>query len=67
MKLQIFLILIFSFVIDNLIARPISYSGGVTIMQKNNDIQNSLHIHYSPIYKYSLGYKGEYFKKKQFL
>ena len=65
MKLQIFLIAIFTLFISNLTARPISYSGGITIMQKNNFIKNSLLLHYSPTYKYSIGYKGEYFKKEQ--
>ena len=60
---------IFSFLLSLLFlshsyARPISYSGGTTIMQSNNDIKNSLHIHYSPSYKYSLGYKFEYHKNK---
>jgi hypothetical protein len=65
MKLQLFLTLIFSFFSSSLIARPISYSGGTTIMQQNNFIKNSVHLHYSPTYKYSIGYKGEYFKKEQ--
>lgn len=41
------------------IARPISYSGGTTVMQSNDAIMNSIHVHYSPSYKYSIGYKGE--------
>lgn len=44
-------------------ARPISYSGGSTIMQNNGPIKNSLHIHYSPSYRYSVGYRGEYYRK----
>ena len=47
----------------NVAARPISYSGGTTIMQKNGVFKNQLHIHYSPSYKYSIGYKGEYHRK----
>lgn len=58
---KLFLILLFSVSIAN--ARPISYSGGTTIMQKNGPVKNSLHIHYSPSFKYSVGYKADYFKK----
>lgn len=43
-------------------ARPISYSGGYTLMQSNNPFSNSIHAHYSPKYNYSLGYRGEYFR-----
>jgi len=51
--------------VGGVIARPISYSGGTTIMQNNDAVKNSIHVHYSPSYKYSLGYKGEYFRKEQ--
>ena len=50
---------------QNLLARPISYSGGSTIMQKNSSRHNSIHIHYSPSYKYSVGYKGQYFRDEK--
>ncbi len=46
-------------------ARPISYSDGYTAMQYNDHDKNSLHLHYSPTYRYSVGYKGEYFRKQQ--
>jgi len=59
----LFLILIFLSSFHNSFARPISYSGGTTIMQNNGAIKNSIHAHYSPSYKYSVGYKGEYFRK----
>ena len=36
-------------------ARPISYSGGSTLMMESNDMQDSAYYHYSPTYKYSLG------------
>ena len=54
-----------SFYFHNSFARPISYSGGTTIMQNNGAIKNSLHVHYSPSYKYSVGYKSEYFRRDQ--
>jgi hypothetical protein len=50
---------------QNLLARPVSYSGGSTIMQKNSSRHNSYHIHYSPSYKYSIGYKGQYFRDQK--
>lgn len=43
-------------------ARPVSYPDGWTVMQMNDAFSNSLHIHYSPTAKYSIGYKGEYFR-----
>ncbi len=36
-------------------ARPISYPGGVTIMQTNNWEEHRLHVHYSPDVKNSIG------------
>jgi len=36
-------------------SRPISYSGGSTLMLQSNEMQNSTYYHYSPTYKYSLG------------
>lgn len=44
-------------------ARPVSYPGGWTAMQTNDDFSNSVHIHYSPTAQYSVGYKGEYFRQ----
>ena len=43
-------------------ARPVSYPGGVTWMQMNDMDSHSVHLHYSPTAKYSIGYKGEYFR-----
>lgn len=36
-------------------ARPISWSGGSTLMFKSNSMQSSYYYHYSPTYKYSVG------------
>ena len=36
-------------------ARPISYSGGSTLMAFSDNMKNSIYYHYSPNYKYSLG------------
>lgn len=43
-------------------ARPISYPGGWMVMQMNDSFSNSLHINYTPTPKYSIGYKGEYWR-----
>ena len=46
-------------------ARPVSYPGGVTLMQLNDLESHSLHLHYSPTVHYSVGYKGEYWRGEQ--
>ncbi|MBI1273568.1 MAG: hypothetical protein GC131_05750 [Alphaproteobacteria bacterium] len=46
-------------------ARPVSYPGGWTVMQMNDADTNSLHIHYSPTARYSVGYKGEYWRAEE--
>ena len=43
-----------------LYARPVSYPGGWTFMQMNDVDRHSLHIHFSPTARYSIGYRGEY-------
>ena len=47
-------------------ARPVSYPGGVTAMFTNNGDVNSAHVHYSPTAKYSLGYKYEHWRDRDF-
>jgi len=47
------------------IARPVSYPGGWTLMQKNDMNANTLHWHYSPTPNYSVGYKGEYWREEE--
>ena len=39
----------------NIEARPISYSGGSTLMVKSDNLSNSTYFHYSPSFKYSIG------------
>lgn len=41
-------------------ARPISYPGGWTLMQMHDATMSSLHVHYTPTPRYSIGYKTEY-------
>jgi hypothetical protein len=43
-------------------ARPVSYPGGWTVMTMNDVDSNSLHIHYSPTAKYSVGWRHEYLR-----
>ena len=47
-------------------ARPISYSGGHTLMMFSDNMKDSIYYHYSPTYKYSVGIeqvKDKYFKE----
>ena len=44
------------------LSRPVSYPGGWTIMQKNEKSVHSLHVHYSPTARYSVGYRTEYWR-----
>ena len=58
----IFILTAISFGLD---ARPISYSGGSTLMAFSDNIKNSIYYHYSPSYKYSIGIEkinDKYFK-----
>ena len=55
-------ILFFILCCQNLFARPISYTGGTTIIQNNGPVKHSLLIHYTPYYTYSIGYKWEHFR-----
>ena len=48
-------ILFFILVSSNVEARPISYSGGSTLMMFSDNMKDSLYYHYSPSYKYSVG------------
>ena len=53
------LIVVMSFPVDAL-ARPVSYPTGWTIMTNNDGEMNSLHVHYSPTARYSVGLKFEH-------
>ena len=57
---------IFLFLIIHIEARPISYSGGSTIMSMSDSMKDSIYFHYSPTYKYSIGIesvKDKFFDK----
>ena len=47
-------------------ARPVSYPEGWTSMFMSNSDRRSLHVHYSPSAKYSLGYKLEYWRDDKY-
>ena len=47
-----------------IVARPVSWSGGSTLMYKTNVMKSSYYYHYSPTYKYSIG--AEYIDDKHF-
>ena len=64
-QLVIMSFLIGVFFVKSSISRPISYPGGWTIMQMNDFNRHSIHLHLSPSVKYSLGYRGEYWRKKE--
>ena len=49
------IIIIFCLIPLSLEARPISYSGGSTIMAFSDDMENYFYYHFSPTYKYSIG------------
>lgn len=46
-------------------ARPVSYPTGWTTMSMNDADKNAVHVHYSPTFKYSVGYKGEYWREDE--
>jgi len=47
------------------LARPVSYSGGWTLMLMNDGTKNTVHAHYSPTAKTSLGYRFEYWQNRE--
>lgn len=47
-------------------ARPVSYKGGTTLMLKNDHDANVAHLHYSPTVNYSIGYRVEYQRDKEY-
>ena len=50
-----FIVTIICLVPLGLDARPISYSGGSTLMVFTDNMKDSVYYHYSPSYKYSIG------------
>ena len=53
-----FIWLVLCLVSPILAARPISYSGGSTLMAFTERAKHSVYYHYSPTYQYSLGVEG---------
>jgi hypothetical protein len=64
---RLFLVLLSFIAVDTADARPVSYPGGATSMIMNDGNTNSIHIHYSPTATYSVGYKGEYWRKDDYM
>ena len=58
--------LFFILLTKNIIARPVSYPGGITFMQMNDTNKNSIHLHYSLDSKVSFGYRFEYLRENKF-
>ena len=51
-KVFTYIVLFLSLMVES---RPISYSGGSTIMAFSDNFKDSFYYHYSPSYKYSIG------------
>lgn len=66
MKVAIFAFLagIFALMSPSVLARPISYPGGWTLMQQNNWEHSRIHAHYSPNFYNSLGLVVEDFHEQ---
>lgn len=47
-------------------ARPVSYADSWTLMLKNDGLQNSAHIHYTPDRKHSIGLRLRYDREGEF-
>ena len=57
----LFIALVFASYVES---RPISWSGGSTMMYKSNSMMSSYYYHYSPSYKYSVG--AEYINDRHY-
>ncbi len=55
MGIKIISMVLILFSTVNIESRPISYSGGSTLMLLSNSLSDSIYYHYSPTYKYSMG------------
>ena len=66
MKQLIFMAATAMLMSDAVMARPVSYPGGITVMQMNDMDSNQLHLHYSHTARYSIGYKAEYWDERRF-
>ena len=62
----IFTLIIILVFLNNLIARPVSYSGGWTMMSYNDYFRNTLLTHFSPSSKYSIGYMTQYWQNQEY-
>ena len=60
------LIFLLSLYLNNSVARPVSYSGGWTVMSYNDYYRNTLLTHYSANSKASYGYMLQYWQNKKY-
>jgi len=67
MLIKFFLLtyIFFSIFFSTTFARPISYAGGWTAMQKNDFNRHSFQLHFSPSANHSLGYRAEYWRNDE--
>ncbi len=62
-KILLFFLILAPFAAE---ARPVSYPGGWTVMMQNSGDMHSIHTHYSPSAKYSIGLRNEYDRRDDF-
>ena len=67
MRLLIILFLGIKLIVSSSHARPVSYPGGWTMMLMNDGDKNTVHLHYSPTAKASLGYKFELWRDRDWI
>jgi len=66
MRVFIVALLFYGCAAFNAQARPVSYPGGWTFMTMHDGDANSVHIHYSPTAKLSVGVRSEYQRAEDF-
>ncbi|MEM9157500.1 MAG: hypothetical protein AAGB46_00520 [Verrucomicrobiota bacterium] len=59
MRMFLYALLGVGLIAPTVLARPVSYEGGTTLMLRSNGEFDSLHLHYSPRVDNSIGYKFE--------
>jgi len=65
-RIHFILLSLIFFAAANAEARPISYGGGWSIMQMNDEEMNAFHMFYSPTAEYSVGYNGTWWREDKY-
>lgn len=65
MRFSMLLFMGVSMLTQVVVARPVSYPGGITTDMRNGGFEHSLLIHYSPSANYSLGVRSQYLRKAE--